>query len=199
MLVPRRNQRNFLHLSTSENKPERKNQDLVANFTTLAASVWTLPQLLNGVAQGTNVTNRVGRKICVTSVQYRTNHNPFTVAVGTQCRTLIVYDKQANGALPAVTDILQLDLSNSPLNLANSERFHVICDEWSEPVAASTLPIASQRYIRCKLDTIFTGTAALIANITSGAILMLMSNNGATTAGTTNVNEVFARVRYTDA
>jgi len=70
-MVPRRSQRAFLNQTNMGTGPEKKNQDLVGNFQSPTGSQWTACQLLNGIAQGTGDGNRVGRKIIITSVQFR--------------------------------------------------------------------------------------------------------------------------------
>ena len=77
--------------------------------------------LLNGVATGTDISNRVGRKICMKSLIF--NANVFNVATtanalqGIMIRHMIIYDSQPNSSatVPAVTDILSVATTLSPL------------------------------------------------------------------------------------
>lgn len=98
-------------------------------------------ELLNGVTLGTGATNRIGRRIKMKSILLRWI---FTLQASSDglvgngmvpgfIRILIVMDMQANGATPAVSDIL-VNAGNvalvSPLNLDNRERFRVIYDKF---------------------------------------------------------------------
>ena len=100
--------------------------------------------LLNGIATGTGINGRIGSKVNLTSIQVRvTVSNPISTSdisggpytsSGQTVRMLIVADLQSNGALPAASDILQVDQNAavsvvSPMNLANRDRFRVIKDK----------------------------------------------------------------------
>lgn len=98
---------------------------------------------LNLVAPGSSFYQRVGRKIEMKSVRIigyvnlrvplimQTNYTAYLA------RVMIVYDRQTNGALPAMSDILQnvdytgvgLTTSLSSINLNNRDRFSIIRDQ----------------------------------------------------------------------
>ena len=77
-------------------------------------------QLINGIATGTDYTDRTGRKIILKSLLGRIFIYPsitLSSENGTTTGCLIVYDCQANGAAPAVTDILSVATYDAPMNL----------------------------------------------------------------------------------
>lgn len=96
---------------------------------------------MNLVRVGSSMNNRVGRKIRMSSFRLDGNFS-FISATSNfrgpeKIRIMLVYDRQTNGALPAIQDILQCieqDGTQSTtvwcgLNLNNRDRFLVIMDE----------------------------------------------------------------------
>ena len=80
--------------------------------------------VLNDVAQGTTAITRLGRKILMKSVLVQ---GTLTNSSG-QGRILIVYDRQANGAAPAATDVLTSNTIMAIQNLDNRDRFIILAD-----------------------------------------------------------------------
>ena len=178
---------------------ERKNiDDSAAKWTTTVAT-WTIT-VLNDVAQGTTAITRLGRKILMKSVLVQ---GTLTNSSG-QGRILIVYDRQANGAAPAATDVLTSNTIMAIQNLDNRDRFIILADIFpyaqDETLAAGNNGsgsggiMAYKRYIKCNLETIYGGNAGTIADINSGSLLMLTNCNGGTVAGESGI----VRVRFVD-
>lgn len=179
------------------------------SFTLLAAPV-----------PGTDFTNRVGRKVELKSVYIRGFVFPEAaasqgVAIDTimeQARLIVFVDKQPNGAVPVVADLLNTASTASMLNLNNRDRFRIIHDETFEFDPYYFSNTATQSYVsatnqikpvkyfkKLNIRTIFNaGTAGTIADINSEALYMFWIGNAA--AGTnTDVNAtVSTRVRFTD-
>lgn len=82
--------------------------------------------LMNTVAQGASVNQRVGKKIQLKSIQLRGIVNSDTTTVISQYTCCIIRDSRPTGALPAITDIFVTISPLSMLNDANSARFSVI-------------------------------------------------------------------------
>lgn len=82
--------------------------------------------LLNLVAQGTAVTQRVGKKIRMKGLQIRGYNANGSTSIFNDTAWLIVYDKRPTGALPAVTDILVTANSQAMNNDANAGRFAIL-------------------------------------------------------------------------
>lgn len=82
--------------------------------------------LLNTVAQGASVSQRVGKKIILKSLQCHGTANSGATTTIADITYIIVYDKRPTGALPAITDILNTANSNSFNNDVNSGRFKIL-------------------------------------------------------------------------
>lgn len=185
--------------------PELKVVD-TALTTTIVPTTATIT-LLNGIATGTDYVNRIGRKILIKSILFRATVIPNTsnnTPAGDVTRHMLLYDSQANGAAPAIGDILQNSSINDPMNLNNRDRFKVIFDKFVTMAAAQystgTLtagsPTAKQVtvYKRCNLEQIFNNTGSSVTSIQTGALYYVVLsgfNNQSTSLWT-------CRVRFID-
>lgn len=173
---------------------ELKNIDDAASKWTNLASTWTIT-CLNDVVQGTSGTTRIGRKILMKSLicqGYLTNTSNIA-------RILIVYDKQSNGAAPAATDVLTSNTIFALMNLDNRDRFIVVADIYpfaqSENLAGNdTTTMAYYLRRKMNLETIYSGNAGTVADITSGGLFMMTNVNGGTIAGESGIT----RIRFVD-
>lgn len=174
--------------------------------------------LLNGVAQGTDYNSRVGRKFTNKSILcngniFPTVNNSGSNPVGCFVRLVIVYDSQPNsGSLPAGTDIFVSNDTSSPMNLNNRDRFKVMFDKRMQVgsylmSAGGALAAGSpnnawwSKYKKCNLETINSGTAGTIGNISTGAIYLCYTCDYVGTVGTPpSVVSIdwYTRVRFTD-
>lgn len=171
--------------------------------------------LLNGITAGTEIFQRVGRKVIMKSILFRiTIFNVPTVQdpQGTAVRIILFYDSQTNGAAPTVANVLSnmqaaayTPIATSPINLNNRDRFKVIKD-WlvGNPAATYTAgnltagaPVtkAMKCYRKLNHDVIFQGTGATAADIASGGLFLLII------ADVSNAKAVDydARIRFQDA
>jgi len=172
-------------------------------------TTWTLT-LVNGIAQGTDFNQRVGRKSTIKSVLFNGNAFPPTVmnansAAGTYMRYVIIFDTQPNsGTLPVGTDIFVTNDPNTVMNLNNRDRFRVLMDIRKQLgsylfnaapglVAGSPSNAFWTKYKKCNLETIFSGTAATLGSISTGAIYLCVIGDNPTSA-----LDYYIRVRYID-
>lgn len=162
--------------------------------------------LLNGVATGTDFTDRIGRKIMLKSVYVRGRIAPVDGGTSNSlARVMIVYDMQANGAAPAITDILKTATSQDQLNMNNRDRFRVIMDKQfpvggvDTTVGYAQAPCIFQvkKFKRLNLETLYSGTTNAIASIATGALFMVTIGDVAAGSGATFNGSV--RVRFMDA
>ncbi len=111
---------------------ELKFFDNVKGSTNLATAGVILDDSINEIVQGVTESNRIGRKCTIRSVNihgFWSYPTTQTVAnMDNRFRILVYWDKQANGATAAVTDVLESASVDSFRNLANSGRFRVLYD-----------------------------------------------------------------------
>jgi len=171
---------------------EKKNyDDLDRVITTPASRDFTtfspifIPQL------GSAPVNRIGRKTIMKSLYVRGYWTPASVLAN--LRVIVYYDKQCNGATPAITDALTgvTPNFNSFSNLANSERFIVIADDIFNSGNENQAPGFFQIYRKLNLDSVFNDTQT---TPNTGGLFISFSDNGSL-AQSVNYS---TRVRFTD-
>ena len=81
---------------------------------------------LSAVQQGSTVHERDGKAFRITSVQLRGYASNNSASVMNDCAALLVWDKQPNKALAAITDILDSANARSMNNRDNAGRFVVL-------------------------------------------------------------------------
>lgn len=168
--------------------------------------------LLNTVAQGTSVNQRVGKKIMLKSIQARGRLTNNSTAILNDVAYMIVYDKRPTGALPGVADILTAVTSEAMNNDANSGRFAILkrVDETLignnsvTGVVANALTEATQKDCDWFLDLkkrecVFKAAATgAIADIEQGALYLVTVGNLAAGTAAATLNATF-RVRFFDS
>jgi len=174
--------------------------------------------LLNSPIQGTDMLNRIGRKIVVTSVYVRgrvqldaTGTLVANVSGSQLARMILFIDYQPNGNTPALTDVLKEANAMSQLKMNNRDRFKVIADKnyvfdgfvrvdtATQALAAFNRSIAFvKKYKKLALETIYNnGNAGTIADMNSGALYMLWVGDKA--VGATDANAfISTRIRFKD-
>lgn len=175
--------------------PEKKEAQQVQAFTDIQITTPTsLVVLINGVATGTDTTNRIGRKV---TSQY------IEIKVCIQCgisNTLgdcgfwaIVLDRQSDGAAPAFSDIFDTSTAIATPGLAprntvlNAERFLILAiEQWAVAIGQQTPPYYCQRFIDLRRlshpdsTTNFNGTGATVSSIGTGGIFFVAASTLAT-------------------
>lgn len=170
--------------------PEKKEITLETTASAFAATaIFDTPISLGGLTQGTGRSERIGRKVLFKSCLVRFNIN--TSATIGSYRFLIVYDKQTNGAVPAITDILVSTAALAPMNLNNADRFVILFDEL---INIQDINL-NQRYRKFNMERLHSGTTSAITDITSGSFLFLKAPIKAADAATMDYT---IRFRYTD-
>lgn len=185
----------------SGNKPEKKFVDTSISISPVAGSnAFTSGQLLNSLANGTSASDRIGRKVVMKSIYIRWSFEMAPTGVdGAPLRILVVYDKQANGALAAITAPLVSSAFNSLNNLSNKDRFVTLFDHISDPIdAEGPHAVAGVLYKPINLEVQFDeDTDGGIDDIMSGAVILYVAQQGTIiTAAPTFVCRT--RIRYTD-
>lgn len=139
--------------------------------------------VLNAVADGVNNFERIGRKMAMRSlyIQLAVELNAAAVLNASYVRMIVVLDRQPNGALPTVPNVLLLPASGnlltemlSPNNLNNSKRFVTL---WDHRVTFQRNFISGrlvQKYIPLSQSVQFNGTGGTIGNIATNSLILIM-------------------------
>lgn len=114
----------------------------------VVASAGTVQQggSINVIIQGITESQRIGRKATIRSINWRYRTTiPERDAVsdpgpGETIRVILYQDKQTNGAISAVTDILETAEMHSFRNLSNSGRYIIFLDK---TIAMNYMTLAS--------------------------------------------------------
>jgi len=188
-------------------KANQKYFDTTKAATTVASAGTIMSDSLNLMAQGAAETNRIGNRVKLTSVHVRARLIlPASAGAPIQdtVRVMVVLDRQANGAAPAVTDILQTADYRAFNNMNNKGRFQTLVDETcdldyqSGQSAAPLYAAVSKSFMLNKkglgIALMYSTSTPGIADVrTNNIVVMAISANGVATL------EYIARIRYDDA
>lgn len=166
--------------------------------------------LLNGIAPGTGLNQRSGREVVMKSIEVHFNgKSTDTTGVPASYRCMLVYDRQCNGAAPALADIIATTgawNTLSPRNLDNRRRFKILMDRVftvgaqgdTTTAAGCSSRFCDKFYRRLNHPIVFnSGVAGTIADIQTGSLYWITLGDLA--AGVTDgEGSVYARVRYLD-
>ena len=167
--------------------------------------------LLNTVAQGATVNQRVGKKIVMKGLQCRGNIQNNSAALVNDVAYMIVYDKRPTGALPSASDILVSNISTVMNNDANSGRFRIlkrvddvlVGNTSATGAVANALTEASIKAADWYLDLMnlpvvykAAGTGS-IADIEEGALYLLTTGTAASGTSAASMLAQF-RIRFLD-
>lgn len=198
------------HFNTRSNpvypKPEVKFSDTV--FGTIAAplaidAAGITPISLNNIGIGSLATNRLGMQISSKSVFFNITFQLGAAPTTCAIRHMLVWDRQSNGALPTVAQVLQ-DASTpmtSPLNLLNRSRFYVLVDERMILSAQGDNIIYTTGFRKVNQVSTFDPVAVPTSNqpYTGNLVVLMWSNIQAGAAANTKPTYVgYWRFRYMD-
>jgi len=177
-----------------------------------------------GIAQGTNVGQRVGQKITIKSIEWMLRISGAASTSGTygpMCIDVIL-DKQCNGTIVATADLYAHMLSGTPTavadiagsrgprNLINSKRFVTIAKKVFQPVsliytaATSFSPngamVHGYKKVNIPIEYGLSGSAptdGAVAQIKSNNLYIVISYSSPGASGNIDV-QLFTRTRYQD-
>ncbi len=156
--------------------------DAVISATGSVSTSWNL------IAQGVTESQRVGRKCTLRSINWRGTLGMSSTTdfdnTSDVARIMLVLDKQANGAVPAVLDILETALFQSFNNLSNSARFVTLFDRRFDMNCqggqgnGTTFESVERKktfsmYKKCNIPIEFSSTTGAITEIRSNNLIML--------------------------
>lgn len=159
------------------------------------------------VPQGATVNQRDGKAFRCTSIQLRGKVTNGATAVANDCAVMLVWDKQPNKALAAVTDILDAATAQALSKRENASRFVTLrrfdfsLTGKSDGTSTPGYMRSFDKYVRLPPDCVAVCTTAdttgEIGNRVSGALLLVTV--GGTAAGTAAASLIAtARVNFTD-
>jgi len=167
--------------------------------------------LLNGMAQGTTASTRIGRRINIKSIQWMFDTESSTTSVWNGFRYMIIQDTQANAATPAFTDIYDVAQPTTFRNVSNMPRFKVLFDSKEvlsvgpTPGAggvpgSDTIATVHQGYLKVNIPVQFNvGVAGTVADIQTNALYFVMIGNSAfSTLTDVQIYNGQVRIRYSD-
>lgn len=154
----------------------------VSFYTQFTASAPTPPFCLTQIAAGDDINQRSGRQITLKSLHITGNVRPYDTSsqVG-MCRLSIIYDKQTNGSVPALSDIFSLlngyITSGAPKNLANRDRFEFLADIFipmeGGGSTSTTNSMLVNRWVNLgNRKTTYNGTGSTVSNQNTGSLLV---------------------------
>lgn len=154
--------------------------------------------LLNNLFQGDSATTRTGNSVVARTLEMRINirQNPLSTSDAQGLRVILMWDKQANGSLPALNTILQSTDYLSPVNDSYRKRYKIIYDK--NFVVNDGGPLIVQTKKVKKLgNTVsrYNGNSGGIADIITNSLLMYLISSDASNGPTINYS---FRLRYTD-
>lgn len=183
-----------LYAPFSTARPEMKYTD-VAQATYAADTTGTVTYLnridsnIGGIDQG-----REGSRVMMCGTQIRGFVVAGTTGTAARATMVLVYDRQPQGANPAITDIFETISSNSFQVTSTRDRFHIL-GRWDYTlIGNSTTPAVGKEAYQIDLKESFRKLAAFadststgqIANIRTGGLFLLTF--GDTAAGTAAPN-----------
>lgn len=197
------------------NRPEHKFFDTVVAGTFTAAEVVQTGggEDLLAIAQGTTESTRIGRKIIVKSIhcQGRVTHagaeDSATIPNPLQIKLSLIWDKQANGAVPANTDVYETTDILHFNNLANKGRFVTLYtfEENLAPLAAGGTGVTGdwsgetksfEFHKKCHIPIMYDSTTGAVTEIKSNNLFWTaVANTTQATSGFTIRN----RIRFVDS
>lgn len=199
-------QTNLLKQTQFIRNVELKNYDHWQNFNLDVPDdeTWHAGFLLNGIGQGVLPWQRIGRKVTMHKIQLRYYFGSNVSGNGVaKFRILIVYDKQFNGAIPLISQVLDIHIAGKdPVafnNLGNSDRFVTVADIITES-ALSFYDVPFGLISRnVNMDTIFNaGTGSEDpTTINTGGVILYVCQCLVPLVSPNNI-QFNSRIRYSD-
>jgi len=159
---------------------------------------------LNCVQQGATAFNRIGTKIMIKSVKVDVDLLLKGSAPSTDtARLMVVYDRQPNGAFPAIASILSMNISSAPvfnsgINMANRSRFTILRNQLVNLSSDGDQGYHWSAFIKTKLETQFSSNAGNIGDVQTGAIYFIAFAYSSGPTGYIDLLTATSRIRYFD-
>lgn len=175
----------------------------LVTFATPAGGNWTLAGVVSNVTtacvQGNDIFQRNGDQITIKSMDFRFDTTSTGAGNATTFRIIVFADMTANGAAPAVTDVLdQADLRSAYKHIAiQRKRFRIFHDKFYTNVFGT--PTQSRdillRFPNLNHTVYYNGTTATSTDNGKGAVFVLVISTSTGNGGWSFLPDI----RYTDA
>ena len=173
-------------------------------FTTTAAG-----NQLVGISVGTGISERVGKRIRMISLECHGYIVNETAANCNKCDMLVVYDRRPAGGTPPITDVLNSATSCTNILDSNADRFEIVYRKSYVLVGASgtaSTTMTSSTAVDCSFLLDLQGRPVVYKLVTDGSSFNVSEGNlilylvCQALAATNNVATLTAalRVRYVD-
>lgn len=166
---------------------------------------------VNLCSQGPAVSQRIGNKIVIKNIRVRGRFQLYNTQVAADMcfvRALLVYDKQTNGAAPAITEILaDVDTTgsystifNSGVKIANRKRFVVLRDQVYRLAVGDIENNEVDWFVKKNMEVTFNNTHSppVVGDCTTGAIYLVMYYGPTVTTDSPVLSDFTVRIRYDD-
>lgn len=141
-------------------------------------------QLINGLQLGNTASQRQGQQLKSTNINLRGKLSVNNSAVGgsSQARIMLVYDRQSNGSVFSITDLLENGAVWSFRTMGYKKRFKVLADHTYQMVNNTN---TEQQIVDLSavldLRTIYnTGNTGTISDIDTGSLYLVLISDEAT-------------------
>lgn len=162
---------------------------------------------LDVVTQGTTVNSREGKAFRLRSLQIRGNVVAKTTTTICEAVGYVIWDRQPNKALPAITDILDSNNGFSFAKRENKQRFLILKKFMKVVIGNSTTPTVGremsiiEKWLKlpeeCIAQCTALDTTGAIGNRINGALYFISTSSNVTGTGAANFNLGF-RVNFSD-
>lgn len=173
---------------------------LLTNIATDVTSTGTVAAV-NLIAQGDSQNNRNSNDIRMHSLEIRSKFSNEVLMPkhATGIRQVVVYDRQANGALPAWTDVFVAETMISPRRVEFKNRFVILSDKIIRmpalyvPTGGGLPPVGTiqwydKTYVHLKnMETMYTASTGVIGSVSAGALIVMQLGDIA--AGTDDIDQ----------
>jgi len=170
-----------LPASLTSHRPEIKALD--NPIETLTVSNASSIGVINYIRAGSSFCNRIGRKVEMTSVRVSGYFQAIQTAEAPQlARIMLVYDRQTNGAVPALADIIQSTdqaAANSTtilsgMNLNNRDRFTILMDKVLGGTGGDLKNHGFKKFKKISVNTTFNQlNGGNVGDIQTGSLYLL--------------------------
>ncbi len=176
---------------------EFNHHDVQTNLQAIGTTA-TITQLSN-ISQGDTSTTRDGDSIKITAISGKYDFLTNPSATVSIIRIMLVLDKQTNGAIYSIGDLLEdttaQDILVTPLNLDNKHRFKIL---WSRKIHLSKTGEGGRTvkfYKKVSIKLRYGTNLGTIADLNSDSLSLVMVSTQATNTPTVTS---YTRLRYID-